>query len=258
MAQSPESAAGLHRRPQTGLLYRRTIHGSGGGFRAELSRTFLRTSFQRAALPAPYVLPVRYEDHARTDAADQRLVCLVPGFHRPAGDARHGRRDALSGGRGADGAHSERFGPRARRAANGNGDRRHGGRCGAAGPLLRPLGRAESGRQRRYPSRPGRDAHRRQVPYDAHALRSGYAATERGDGFPLRTPFDRPLGLPPLVRGARGAAALLQPCLQSGDLPRRPRRNAQAPRSLGPEHELAGGLFALERHQPGVDRNVSQ
>ena len=85
-----------------------------------------------------------------------------------------------------------------------------------------------------------------------NALRSGYAATERGDGFPLRTPFDRPLGLPPLVRGARGAAALLQPCLQSGDLPRRPRRNAQAPRSLGPEHELAGGLFALERHQPGV------
>ena len=56
---------------------------------------------------------------------------------------------------------------------------------------------------------------------DAHALRSGYAAAERGDGFPLRTPLDRPLGLPPLLRGARGAAALLQPCLQSGDLPRR-------------------------------------
>ena len=258
MAQSPEGAAGLHRRPQTRLLYRRTIHGAGGRLRAELSRPLLRAPLQRAALPAPYVLPVRYEDHARTDAADQRLVRAVPGLHRPAGDARHGCRDALSGGRGADGTHPERFGPRARRAANGNGDRRHGRRRRAAGPLLRPLGRAESGRQRRYPSRPGRDAHRRQVPYDAHALRSGYAATERGDGFPLRTPFDRPLGLPPLVRGARGAAALLQPCLQSGDLPRRPRRDAQAARSLGPEHELAGGLFALERHQPRVDRNVSQ
>ena len=44
----------------------------------------------------------------------------------------------------------------------------------------------------------------------------------------------------------------VQPCLQSGGLPRRPRRNAQAPRSHGPEHELLGGLLALERHQPGV------
>ena len=258
MAQSPESAAGLHGRPQAGFLYRGAIHGTGGGLRAELSRPLLRTSFQRAALPAPYVLPVRYEDHARTDAADQRLVRAVPGLHRPAGDARHGCRDALSGGRGADGTHPERFGPRARRAAYGSRDRRHGGRRRAAGPLLRPLGRAASGRQRGYPSRPGRDAYRGQIPLDAHALRSGHAAAERGDGFPLRTPLDRPLGLPPLVRGARGAAALLQPCLQSGDLPRRPRRNAQASRSLGPEHELAGGLFALERHQPGVDRNVSQ
>ena len=31
--------------------------------REELSRAFLRASFQRAALPAPHVLPVRYEDH---------------------------------------------------------------------------------------------------------------------------------------------------------------------------------------------------
>ena len=139
-----------------------------------------------------------------------------------------------------------------RRAAYGSRDRRHGGRRRAAGPLLRPLGRTASGRQRGYPSRPGRDAYRGQIPLDAHALRSGHAAAERGDGFPLRAPLDRPLGLPPLVRGARGTAALLQPCLQSGDLPRRPRRNAQASRSLGPEHELAGGLFALERHQPRV------
>lgn len=76
--------------------------------------------------------------------------------------------------------------------------------------------------------------------------------------FRYRAPLYRPLGLPPLVRSARGAAALVQPCLQSGDLPRRPRRNAQAARSHGPEHELLGGLLALERHQPGVDRNVPQ
>ena len=113
-------------------------------------------------------------------------------------------------------------------AAYGSRDRRHGGRCRAAGTLLRPLGRAASGRQRGYPSRPGDDAHRGQVPLDAHALRSGRAAAERGDGFPLRAPLDRPLGLPAFVRGARGTAALLQPRLQSGDLPRRPRRNAQA------------------------------
>ena len=228
MAQSPESAAGLHGRPQAGFLYRGAIRDSERRLRAELSRAFLRASFQRAALPAPYVLPVRYEDHARADATDQCLVRAVPGLHRPAGDARHGCRDALSGSCGADGAHSERFGPRARRAAYGSRDRRHGGRCRAAGTLLRPLGRAASGRQRGYPSRPGDDAHRGQVPLDAHALRSGRAAAERGDGFPLRAPLDRPLGLPAFVRGARGTAALLQPRLQSGDLPRRPRRNAQA------------------------------
>ena len=51
MAQSPESTAGLHGRPQAGLLYRRTIHGSGGG----PERSFLARSYERHFNERPYL-----------------------------------------------------------------------------------------------------------------------------------------------------------------------------------------------------------
>lgn len=47
----PEGAAGLHRRPQTRLLYRRTIHGAGGRLRAEL----LARSYERHFNERPYL-----------------------------------------------------------------------------------------------------------------------------------------------------------------------------------------------------------
>ncbi len=224
-------------------------------------RSFLARSYERHFNERPYLRHTCYLFVTKTTPERMRQTSassvLCRGLHRPAGDARHGCRDALSGGRGADGTHPERFGPRARRAAYGSGDRRHGGR-------RRLLARyfALSDEQRPVVNE--------DIRLDPDVMRIGdkYLSMHTLSDLDMlpqsvATDFryerlDRPLGLPPLVRGARGAAALLQPCLQSGDLPRRPRRNAQASRSLGPEHELAGGLFALERHQPGVDRNVSQ
>ncbi len=65
----------------------------------------LRASLQRATLPAALVLSLHHEDLEGTDAAPQRLLVPLPGFHRAPGDPGHGVRNTVSGCCGADAPH---------------------------------------------------------------------------------------------------------------------------------------------------------
>ena len=109
MSEGHQGIALAYHRPPSGLVPGGELQGTHRQGGAGIPGPQLRASFQRAALPEPFFVPVHHPYHEGTHAAAEQLLRPLQGAYPPQGGPGQGRHPPLPGSRGAVRAYHLRF-----------------------------------------------------------------------------------------------------------------------------------------------------
>ena len=184
MSEGHQGIALPYHRPPSGLVPGGELQGTHRQGGAGIPGPQLRASFQRAALPEPFFVPVHHPYHEGTHAAAEQLLRPLQGAYPPQGGPGQGRHPPLPGSRGAVRAYHLRFRAGPSGTAHDGGDHRKGKGGRPGGEILLPLagGHHHAGG---HPARGRGNAHRRQTALGAYAFRRGRPALRGTDGRAL-------------------------------------------------------------------------